>query len=120
MNICESWSAGREACVNCPRLDRPPDGAGRRLEESTAASGRRGGDSPMFGSSRARRRRAPRTLAVAGLAALAVGGATIAAPSATVGSTSVAPYQDPSLPIPQRVDDLMSRMTLAEKIGQMT
>src|SRR3954467_10912792 len=30
------------------------------------------------------------------------------------------PYQDPSLPVGQRVDDLLSRMTLAEKIGQMT
>src|SRR3954447_1902735 len=30
------------------------------------------------------------------------------------------PYQDPSLPVAQRVDDLLSRMTLAEKIGQMT
>ncbi|HET7504933.1 MAG TPA: glycoside hydrolase family 3 N-terminal domain-containing protein [Kofleriaceae bacterium] len=30
------------------------------------------------------------------------------------------PYQDPSLPIPTRVSDLMSRMTLDEKIGQMT
>jgi hypothetical protein len=27
---------------------------------------------------------------------------------------------DPSLPVGQRVDDLLSRMTLAEKIGQMT
>src|SRR3954463_13957970 len=30
------------------------------------------------------------------------------------------PYQDPSLPVSQRVDDLLSRMTLAEKVGQMT
>jgi beta-glucosidase len=30
------------------------------------------------------------------------------------------PYQDPSLPVPQRVADLLSRMTLDEKIGQMT
>jgi len=30
------------------------------------------------------------------------------------------PYQDPSLPVPDRVADLLSRMTLAEKIGQMT
>ncbi len=29
------------------------------------------------------------------------------------------PYQDPSLTIPQRIDDLISRMTLAEKIGQL-
>lgn len=29
-------------------------------------------------------------------------------------------YQDAAAPIPARVDDLLSRMTLAEKIGQMT
>ncbi|QPC84707.1 glycoside hydrolase family 9 protein [Phototrophicus methaneseepsis] len=31
-----------------------------------------------------------------------------------------APYKDPSLPIDERVDDLLGRMTLEEKIGQMT
>jgi beta-glucosidase len=30
------------------------------------------------------------------------------------------PYADPSLPVEQRVDDLLGRMTLEEKIGQMT
>ena len=30
-----------------------------------------------------------------------------------------APYRDPALPVEQRVDDLLSRMTLAEKVGQM-
>src|SRR5581483_7700753 len=30
------------------------------------------------------------------------------------------PYENPQLPISQRVDDLMSRMSLAEEIGQMT
>ena len=30
------------------------------------------------------------------------------------------PYRDPALPVEQRVDDLLSRMTLAEKVGQMT
>jgi beta-glucosidase len=30
------------------------------------------------------------------------------------------PYEDPSLPIPTRVNDLLSRMSLDEKIGQMT
>ncbi len=29
------------------------------------------------------------------------------------------PYQDPSLPIPDRVSDLVGRMTLPEKVGQM-
>ncbi len=30
------------------------------------------------------------------------------------------PYRDPSLPVEARVDDLLARMTLEEKIGQMT
>lgn len=30
------------------------------------------------------------------------------------------PYEDPNLPIPTRVNDLLSRMSLDEKIGQMT
>jgi beta-glucosidase len=30
------------------------------------------------------------------------------------------PYQDPNVPIEQRVEDLLARMTLEEKIGQMT
>ncbi|MEN3362206.1 MAG: beta-glucosidase, partial [Mycobacteriales bacterium] len=30
------------------------------------------------------------------------------------------PYQDPTLPVPARVADLLGRMTLAEKVGQMT
>ncbi|MEV0614338.1 glycoside hydrolase family 3 N-terminal domain-containing protein [Nonomuraea sp. NPDC050404] len=30
------------------------------------------------------------------------------------------PYQDPTLPVPTRVADLMSRMSLDEKLGQMT
>jgi beta-glucosidase len=41
---------------------------------------------------------------------------------ATPGGEPVAalPYQDPSLPVAARVDDLLSRMSLDEKIGQMT
>ncbi|MFD0599328.1 glycoside hydrolase family 3 N-terminal domain-containing protein [Catellatospora coxensis] len=35
-------------------------------------------------------------------------------------SAAVLPYQDPSLPVATRVNDLMSRMTLDEKLGQMT
>jgi beta-glucosidase len=33
---------------------------------------------------------------------------------------SIPPYKDPSVAIPARVDDLLMRMTLDEKIGQMT
>ncbi|MFI0366474.1 glycoside hydrolase family 3 protein [Actinomadura sp. 1N219] len=34
--------------------------------------------------------------------------------------TATAAYLDPRLPVPKRVDDLLRRMTLQEKIGQMT
>ncbi|MDR2294482.1 MAG: glycoside hydrolase family 3 C-terminal domain-containing protein [Microbacterium sp.] len=33
--------------------------------------------------------------------------------------TTLPPYQDASLPIPARVDDLVSRMSVEEKVGQM-
>ena len=35
------------------------------------------------------------------------------------GRGSAPPYKDPSLPIEKRVDDLVSRMTLEEKVSQM-
>ena len=37
----------------------------------------------------------------------------------SAGQTSSPPYRDPSLPIEKRVDDLVSRMTLEEKVSQM-
>src|SRR4026208_345353 len=37
----------------------------------------------------------------------------------TDAQTSSPPYKDPSLPIERRVDDLVSRMTLEEKVSQM-
>lgn len=33
--------------------------------------------------------------------------------------TAALPFRDASLPVEARVDDLLSRMTLAEKVGQM-
>ena len=39
---------------------------------------------------------------------------------ATSASAAGEPYRDPSLPVATRVADLMSRMSLDEKIGQMT
>jgi len=48
--------------------------------------------------------------------------ALIAVGFLTVGPTlaQVYPYQDPNLPVETRVEDLLSRMTLDERIGQMT
>ncbi|NNJ61673.1 MAG: beta-glucosidase [Dactylosporangium sp.] len=40
--------------------------------------------------------------------------------SATNAQAADAPYQDPTLPVSTRVDDLLARMSLAEKAGQMT
>ncbi len=53
----------------------------------------------------------------------ALAGATVAAlascgpPSAP---SAALPYQDPALPVAERVTDLLARMTLDDKIGQMT
>ena len=68
-----------------------------------------------------RRRRTVGTLAVS--AALAAGAAAPVAPRALAdppGATAQLPYQNAALPVPQRVADLLGRMTLDEKIGQMT
>jgi beta-glucosidase len=40
-------------------------------------------------------------------------------PLTSNGQVKPLPYKDPSLPIEKRVDDLVSRMTLAEKVSQM-
>jgi beta-glucosidase len=40
--------------------------------------------------------------------------------AAPVGAAQKAPYENARLPVKQRVDDLLSRMTLEEKVGQMT
>lgn len=49
----------------------------------------------------------------------------VAASATTTGGSAVAPssglpYQDAGVPVTQRVADLLARMTLAEKVGQMT
>ena len=56
------------------------------------------------------------------LAAAALAAAAIVAIGhhSTAQAAATLPYQDPLLPVSQRVQDLLSRMTLAEKIGQMT
>jgi beta-glucosidase len=61
--------------------------------------------------------RLPRSLVVAVTVALTIG---VAAASAAPAATDLLPYQDPSQPVPARVADLLSRMTLEEKVGQMT
>ncbi|MEV0429798.1 glycoside hydrolase family 3 N-terminal domain-containing protein [Micromonospora sp. NPDC050495] len=46
--------------------------------------------------------------------------AVIALAGPVPAGAAALPYQDPSLPVATRVADLLSRMTLDEKIGQMT
>jgi beta-glucosidase len=64
-------------------------------------------------SVRTRTRR--RCLLGAGAAALAIG---VGSPVA--GADDPPPYENPRLPVAERVADLLGRMTLEEKIGQMT
>jgi beta-glucosidase len=65
-----------------------------------------------------------RTAVALGAAAVLVAGLTsLQTPGAQArasGHPALLPYEDSSLPIPQRVHDLLGRMSLAEKIGQMT
>jgi beta-glucosidase len=56
-------------------------------------------------------------------AASAIPGAAAAGSKSTSAAavpTEGLPYEDPNLPVSQRVADLLSRMTLEEKVGQMT
>ncbi len=62
-------------------------------------------------------RRRASALAVLAGGALAV---TLLQPSTPAAGDDTLPYQDPSLSTSRRVSDLLGRMTLAEKIGQMT
>jgi beta-glucosidase len=69
----------------------------------------------------------PRSRAAGGAAVVAV--AAMAVPAVGAGrhdgrqspeQGAALPYENPRLPVQRRVEDLLSRMTLAEKIGQMT
>jgi beta-glucosidase len=61
--------------------------------------------------------RIPRRAIATILAALSIGALTAASSTAAADRL---PYEDASLPTAQRVSDLLSRMTLEEKVGQMT
>jgi beta-glucosidase len=76
----------------------------------------------MIASLRTRRRSA---VALGAAAILVVGLTTVSTSGASARSHHAAaqrvlPYQNSRLPISRRVSDLLGRMTLAEKIGQMT
>jgi beta-glucosidase len=69
--------------------------------------------------------RRPLGAALLALAAVALVVALVAPTFGAAGpqaaeAAATLPYQNPSLPVSERVDDLLSRMTPAEKIGQMT
>lgn len=66
---------------------------------------------------RLRRARRPRLLAA--VAATALAAALLQTQTAADGD-DVPPYKNPDLPVATRVADLLGRMSLAEKIGQMT
>ncbi|MFJ1602384.1 glycoside hydrolase family 3 N-terminal domain-containing protein [Streptomyces sp. NPDC088253] len=68
----------------------------------------------------ARRGPATAALALCVIALPLIGpAATVPEPAATSSAAGL-PYQDASLPVADRVDDLLSRMTLDDKLGQMT
>ena len=72
------------------------------------------------------RRRARATAGLTALGLLIPAAAAIAAPSAAspsaahTASAQRLPYLNPKLPVDRRVRDLLGRMTLEEKVGQMT
>ena len=72
----------------------------------------------MSTSSAAIRRGAVVLLAVLTTLAVILGGTRSASPS-SAEAQGVPAYRDASLPVDQRVSDLLSRMTLKEKVGQM-
>ncbi|WP_153054701.1 glycoside hydrolase family 3 protein, partial [Planomonospora sphaerica] len=68
----------------------------------------------------ARRLSVPLSLLSALLLAVALTVADQAAGSRPEARAFAAPYQDPSLSVPERVADLLPRMSLDDKVGQMT
>jgi beta-glucosidase len=53
-------------------------------------------------------------------AVLLVAGMAVSAAVTAAAKTDVPLYRSPSAPLEQRIDDLLARMTLAEKIGQLS
>ncbi|MFD0578141.1 winged helix-turn-helix transcriptional regulator [Dactylosporangium darangshiense] len=96
------------ATVNVHRR-RPPDL--RRRDR-----GHRHGEKVSYPAPSVRGMRRPVLISAVLTAALAAA-ATLAF---ALPAAAAEPYLDPSLPVPQRVADLMSRMSLDEKLGQMT
>jgi beta-glucosidase len=75
---------------------------------------------PSSGGSTGPRRRRTAVLSTLAAGALAAAALLPTPTSSAAPAADGLPYQDPSLPTAQRVADLLGRMTLAEKIGQMT
>src|SRR4051812_17263025 len=74
----------------------------------------------MFSNPSSRRRASALAALAGGALALALLQPTSPAVGEAATDRAGLPYQDSSLPTSQRVNDLLGRMTLAEKIGQMT
>lgn len=64
--------------------------------------------------------RRPAIVAALCAAALTLTGLAAAPPAEVPTAAAALPYQDPAVPVPERVADLLSRMTLDDKLGQMT
>src|SRR3954447_11924956 len=92
----------------------PPFGSLRRSAGVAIRRPHHGGEVPLRTRSRrvAWRRRM--------LVSLAVGAGGIALAPAPAARSAALPYQDPTQPVAARVTDLLSRMSLDEKLGQMT
>jgi len=61
-----------------------------------------------------------RSPAAAAVACLLVAAVLLPVAAAEKAKAEYVKYKDPKQPINERVDDLLSRMTLEEKIGQMS
>ncbi|HEY5881536.1 MAG TPA: hypothetical protein VIU11_21685, partial [Nakamurella sp.] len=66
-----------------------------------------------------RRRSRAAALLVAVALAIPVTPITLAVGTTVAAAETAVAYRDPTLPVEQRVRDLLGRMTLKEKVGQM-